>query len=729
VITNRYPGKCVVCGLSVPTGEGFAERSEKFVGESARLVRVGSWGTLCASEHCRDHALGSTSKPVVRRELTADGAILMPFDRDALPVIKACPGARWDGERKAWTVSLAPEHRSDLLARAEQLGLTVAPELLTIVEDPAIAALVTRAELAGGRPYQVFGVRKMAGAQNSVNADDMGLGKSFQALHAIDWTLPLVIVSPASVKGGWVAELRKWGCPHVPVVISGRKGFRWPEPGEAVIINWDILPAELTPPTIAPVLIGDECHAVSNYKAIRTKRWRAMAAHACKVICLSGTPLDKSPNQLKGVLESAGCMPWSYMGFLKAFNGYKRMIRVGGGRTQEVIDFRRDELGAIIVEPGTLEKLETVMLRRTKEQVAPELPPVVVNEIQVDCSRELTAELDALGLAWADELEADELPPLPVFSQIRKALATSRIPAMLERVAQYEETQTPLLVFSAHRGPIEALEGRPGWGVIHGGVDADKRTEIVDAFTRGELVGVGITIAAGGAGLNLQRAAHALFVDQSWAPRDNAQARARLHRIGQTASSVMIEIMVSDHIIDRHVSKLLWGKEELVRRTIDRRYSYTAPTPAAAASESREDWAVRVAGVASEREAAAEQTRRRELADLARKAGGKLSAEQGEERARLRGAATSPEPTAAQCADIQAAWAHMLSVCDGAEERDGQGFAAGDVGISRWLAAAVACGFPHALALAWSILRKYPRQVAGRWPALFTNESENDDGI
>lgn len=723
MITNRCAGKCVVCGLSVPAGEGHVERSDKFVGESARLVRANSWGTLCASEHCHAHALGATAKPAAaRRELTADGAIIMPFDRDALPVIKACPGARWDGERKAWTVSLAPEHRADLLARAEQLGLTVAPELLTIAEDPTIAALVARAELAGGRPYQIRGIRKMAGARNSVNADDMGLGKSFQALHAIDWNLPLVIVSPASVKGGWVAELRKWGCPHVPVVISGRKGFRWPEPGEAVIINWDILPAELTPPAIAPVLIGDECHAVSNYKAIRTKRWRAMAAHACKVICLSGTPLDKSPNQLRGVLESAGCMPWSYFGFLKAFNGYKRTIHVGGGRTQEIVDFRRDEQGAIIVEPGTLEKLETVMLRRTKEQVAPELPPVVVNEIQVDCSRELTAELDALGLAWACELEADELPPLHVFSQIRKALAISRIPAMLERVAQYEETQTPLLVFSAHRGPIEALEGRPGWGVIHGGVDADKRTEIVDAFTRGELLGVGLTIAAGGAGLNLQRAAHALFTDQSWAPRDNAQARARLHRIGQTASSVMIEIMVSDHIIDRHVSKLLWGKEELVRRTIDRRYSYTAPTPATATSESREDWAARVAGVASEREVAAEQARRRELADLARKAGGKLTAAQGEERARLRGAPTSPAPTAEQCADIQAAWAHMLSVCDGAELRDGQGFAAGDVGISRWLAAAVMCGTPHALGLAWATLRKYPRQVAGRWPALFSDE-------
>lgn len=722
---NKFGGRCLVCGVTVETGEGHAERADRFVGESARLVRAGSWGTLCRSEHCHAHAFGVA--PVSpRRELTADGAIVMPFDRNALPVIKACPGARWDAERKCWTVSLAPEHRADLLARAEQLGLTVAPELLSVAVAPDVAAFVEQATRAGGRPYQVHGVAWMAARAECVNADDMGLGKTFQALHAIDWSAPLLIVCPASVKGGWIKELAKWSCPHRPVLISGRKGFRWPAPGEAVIINWDILPAEVSPPEIAPVLIGDECHAVSNYKAARTKRWRLVAAHAAKVICLSGTPLDKSPNQLKGVLDSAGCNPWSYPAFLRAFNGYKRTIRVGGGRTQEIVDFRRDERGAIIVEPGTLEKLETVMLRRTKEQVAPELPPVVVTEITVDCSRELTAELDALGLAWVDEIAADELPPLSAFAQVRKALATSRIPAMLERVAQYEETETPLLVFSAHRGPIEALAGREGWGVIHGGIAPERRTQIVDDFMAGRLRGVGITIAAGGAGLNLQRAAHALFVDQSWAPRDNAQARARLHRIGQTASSVTIEICVSDHIIDRHVSKLLWGKEELVRRTLDARYTYTPPTTAAP-TDTRDAWAARVAALADEREAAAEQVRRRELANLARMAGGKLSAAQGEERARLRG---SPElPTNAPIADIQAAWAHMLSVCDGAEERDGQGFAAGDVGISRWLAAAVACGSSHALSLAWSTLRKYPRQVAGMWPALYPNGSEHDDGI
>jgi hypothetical protein len=192
-----------------------------------------------------------------------------------------------------------------------------------------------------------------------------------------------------------------------------------------------------------------------------------------------------------------------------------------------------------------------------------------------------------------------------------------------------------------------------------------------------------------------------------------------MHRIGQTAASVSVEIFVSDHVIDRHVSKLLFGKAELVRRTLDARYTYTAPQETAE-PEAREAWAARVAGMASEREAAAEQTRRRELAELARRAGGVLTPAQGEERARLRGALELPAD--APRAEIQAAWAHLLSVCDGATERDGQGFAAGDVGISRWLAPAVACGTPHALALAWSILHKYPRQIAGMWPALYSKE-------
>lgn len=710
---NSYKGTCVVCGASVLPGAGFVERSDKFQGAATKTLAGKNWGTLCASQYCHDAGLGDPTGTTRERKLLADGTITCQITREELPVVKAIPGARWSPKTKLWSVSTDSIHREDVLARAKQLGLQVAEELTAVAPDPQIEALLVRPQLEGLRPYQFDGARWMAKRSHCLCAMDMGLGKTRTSLSAIDWTLPLLIVCPATLKGNWQDEIEKWNLPYKVTILKGRASFRWPEPGEAVIVNYDILPDTVKAPEHPPVVIVDEAQALKSHKAARTKKFRALRKHACKVIGLTGTPLDKSPMELKGVLESIGCFPWSFTGFRKAFNAYDRQVAHG----KTVVDFRRDEKGAIVVEPGTLEKLETVMLRRTKEQVAKDLPPVQIIEIPCPIDDAASAAFDEIGSEWGDLLLSDELPPIQVFASVRKALATSRIPAMLERVAQYEDTETPLLVFSAHRGPIEALEGREGWGVIHGGVSPEQRSQVVRDFQAGKLRGVGLTIQAGGVGITLTHASHALFVDQDWSPSMNAQARARLHRIGQTASSVTIELMTSDHAIDRHVGRLLWGKEELVRRTLDARYEYEYQ---GLQSEPREAWEARVSSTEDKRRAAVEAEDRRRLAKLAER--GQLSPEQADERARLRGVQPF-DLGLAPVAAIQQAWAYLLSVCDGAQERDDSGFDQSDVLLARWLSTAVAHAQPHALALAWSKLRKYHRQVSESWPELFVENA------
>src|SRR5262245_5578154 len=128
---------------------------------------------------------------------------------------------------------------------------------------------------------------------------------------------------------------------------------------------------------------------------------------------------------------------------------------------------------------------------------------------------------------------------------------------MLELVEQFEDQGGPLVVFSAHREPIEALAARGGWGVITGGTEPRRRQEVVDAFQAGRLKGVGRTIQAGGTGLTLTRASTALFVDLDWTPANNLQAEDRVCRIGQRAGHVRIIRMVSDHPLDRRVLRVL----------------------------------------------------------------------------------------------------------------------------------------------------------------------------
>jgi superfamily II DNA or RNA helicase len=183
-----------------------------------------------------------------------------------------------------------------------------------------------------------------------------------------------------------------------------------------------------------------------------------------------------------------------------------------------------------------------------------------------DMNATTRSQLDQLATKYGTDF--DTLPKFEDFSKVRKALAKARIPAMEEFCQDCEDQDVPLVVFSAHRDPIDKLADRPGWAVITGDTPAAKRQEICDRFQRGELLGIGLTIAAGGIGINLTRAWMALMVDQDWTPALNNQAIARLLRIGQESDKVNIVQMVSNHPLDIHVHQLLADKTAVHKATV-----------------------------------------------------------------------------------------------------------------------------------------------------------------
>jgi hypothetical protein len=140
---------------------------------------------------------------------------------------------------------------------------------------------------------------------------------------------------------------------------------------------------------------------------------------------------------------------------------------------------------------------------------------------------------------------------------------------MLEMIEQYEEGEEPLLVFSAHRAPIDVLKGRPGWRVITGDVSPEQRTEIENEFQAGRLKGIGATIQAGGVAITLTRGSHQIWVDRLWTPALNAQAEDRQIRIGQTRGVLIIHL-VAEHALDRKVDGMLASKQRLISETVDR---------------------------------------------------------------------------------------------------------------------------------------------------------------
>ena len=228
--------------------------------------------------------------------------------------------------------------------------------------------------------------------------------------------------------------------------------------------------------------------------------------------------------------------------------------------------------------------------------------------------------------------------------------------------------------------------------------------------------------------MTLTRAATVLFVDRFWERKTNLQAEDRFHRIGQH-DSVNVVTLVPDHPLTRHVAELLGAKYAFVDAVLEGEHDYEAPTPSRFDDVTNAEWQARV-------DAKAEADRKREAAevhrdrarlerDLAKIAEREVSPKVSEQRATLRAGRLGirVERYAHIPADvIRDALAFMLAVCDGAIEKDDEGFNRPDGCVARWLVPGVAEGLPHALASVAVLLRHYPRQLAERFPALFADD-------
>jgi SWI/SNF-related matrix-associated actin-dependent regulator 1 of chromatin subfamily A len=576
---NKFAGTCAnaACQIHVAVGAGYCTGTP------------GNWKTYC--EQCLPERKGATTNTNARRELTAKGQVFTPYEAENIDLFRAMPGAKWNRPAKCWDVSLLPGDRVRLLELADRLELKVDPELRTVEPSKQAAA----AHHAGLYPFQVDGVDWMSKGDDRLLGDEMGLGKTVQSLCALEKNAACLCVVPASLKYNWEKECKKWRPDLTPVVLSGRKSFRFPTAGEVVIINYDILPAWLAPRKNHPnakfwevnmnhipqstkdacqdmVLVLDEVHKCKNYKTARSKKVNGLCRLISRVWGLSGTPLENRPMDLWGVLS---CLEMAF----NVFGGFNRFLERMNA-TPNIVRGRRYGYNFGTPSPIVPELMRRVMLQRKREDVLPDLPGKVYTTVKVPLPHQLQGQMDALWDEWGDLIETQrELPPFEDFSTIRQQLAESRIDALEEIAEDHEEQEVPLVVFSAHVAPVRRLGSRPGWAYIDGSVSsAERRQQIVDDFQAGKLKGLAVTIRAGGVGLTLTRAWKVVFADLDWVPSANQQAEDRICRIGQTAPHCEVVRLVSDHVLDEHVLNLIAWKMEVIEAALEREIDAT-PQP------------------------------------------------------------------------------------------------------------------------------------------------------
>ncbi len=711
VFSNRYAGRCL-CGRDVAAQAGVA-----FKGADGR------WGVKCAVCALAEGLTPEAPAPQdTRRALAADGTISIPYSQDegqkSLLRSLTPPAGKhsaWDADARVWRASVSPADLRRTLEVARRLSLEIAPELLEREKTEHTTEARAAAQILGLYHYQIEGVEFLASGKNRLLAWEMGTGKTVVSLCALprEGELPPVLaVVPNVVKFNWINEAKKWAPMYKRTALEGRESFRWPKPGEIVVVNYDILPAAAEAPgkktkdpkkvgaaheefvTSAPfglTVIVDEAHSCRNASK-RTRRVRGIVSASTRAWGLTGTPLLNHPDQLWRVMQS---LDLAHMVF-GSWNNFCRLFHATQNR------WGGYEWGMPM--PEVPERLRRAMHRRTKAEVLPDLPKKRYQVLEINGLGEaLRAELDKLWEEWREVVEVEEeLPPFEKFSEIRQKLAAARIPAVLEWIEPFEDAGEPVVVFSAHRAPVDELGKREGWATITGDTKSQERTEIVERFQAGKLKGVAATIQAGGVGITLTRACTALFVDLDWTPALNVQAQDRLHRIGQTAESVLYPRMVSRHPLDLHIQALIAKKMELIEASIERLVK-VAPVDTSAGD-------VRAAML----EHAATAIREAE----AREAREKCESITTRQRAKLGTEAPELPLTEKRVAAIHEALAAMLGVCDGALTKDNVGFNKPDAVRSRWLNV-LGLNDETAQRCALSMLQGYRRQLGERFPILW----------
>ena len=512
--------------------------------------------------------------PAYRIEARGDSlAVISPFDRAVVDTMRLIKGRRWDGAAKLNIIPTTAD-----LGLLAPFNFEVMPCARKLIEENQAAMVeadsVTWHAFDASKlyPHQAAGIEYLRGRKCALLRDEMGLGKTIQALLALPDNARALVVVPASLKYNWAAECNRWRPDLSPVILSGGGSFRWPEPGELVILNYDILTDK---PGRAPggvVLVADEVQLVKNNKAQRTKRFRILANAVSRTggrrWLMTGTPLLRNPADLWAVMLAAGIHREAYP------SGFETFAYQWGGRHtgyRGALEWDHEK-----IDPIAGLTLQSVSLGRLRANVI-DLPAKrhAVHTVEVPDNVAPLTDEELKTLESCEDIE--ELRGKPIFERIaaaRAKLAQFKAPLALDLAREtVEGGGGPIIVFSAHATALDSFKAMEtayfvAFNIrietLQGSDSAERRAEVVEAFQAGKIDILALTIGVGQVGLTLTKSCRMLFIDRDWSPAVNRQAEDRINRIGQDRTCDYTTI-VAARGVDRLIAASIARKAEMMK--------------------------------------------------------------------------------------------------------------------------------------------------------------------
>lgn len=462
------------------------------------------------------------------------------------------------------------------------------------------------------KPFQTVGVAYASVTRRTFIADEMGLGKTIQALLTIEANdaYPAVVTCPATLKGNWANEVRRF-LPHRTVeVVSGRKPY--PAAADIVIVNYDVL-ADWADELAQPLaFVLDESHYVKNSGTKKAPVKRTAAAQQLAdsvpaegvVLCLTGTPYQNRPIELLTQLQILGTLDKIVEGEYQAKQDPAFAFKFAFCRNER----SKEETGKYTwdgaVNLGTLnDRLRgTCLIRRERETVLDlsntvRIPVTLSLNGALDSYRKAEddilaflrtkAELKALLAALEDgdadpettahiaglkaEQQARAAEALVKLGQLRKLAGEAKVEATVEWVENFltSNPDKSIVIFAWHKDVqqalVTALKAYEPAQILGGQKDVEDQKARFQAKETRVLVA---SIKAASEGHTLTAASDVLFVEQPWHAGAEQQAEDRCNRIGRTADKVVAWKLLAEDTIDQDTAALIERKRETFKAGI-----------------------------------------------------------------------------------------------------------------------------------------------------------------
>lgn len=445
----------------------------------------------------------------------------------------------------------------------------------------------------------------MDGKNGVLNANDMGLGKTFESV-AVLWMLrklfptkygyqPKILwLTKKSLIKSSIREFRKWDPETTPIPVTGKPNQREfivdiaLANGHPVVVNYDALnTTEILRTTPWDIVVMDEVHKLkggSNYNP--TKVWENTAdvcSRAKFILPLSGSPIQNHPKEM-----------WAYLYMLDPV----RFPDVNTFVNQYCFGY--DE-GLTVQWEQLIKILSNRVIRKSVDDVNLQLPDKIYDLREVTMLPEQRKIYDSLRdkfFVWLDEQEDSALTATSILAQLTRLRQVAIMPKSVEiettdkfgnstgpkaidcdESAKLDEAMDiieqvlaegkQLVVFSSQfNAPLFELERRIADQFkvkceTITGENSSQIDPIEERFKTGETRILCINMKTGGEGLNLQAASHAIFLDLWWNPESNRQAEARLYRQGQK-NTVVIHILQAEESVDQYIQSILDKKNEMI---------------------------------------------------------------------------------------------------------------------------------------------------------------------